>query len=135
MGSALSPSSSRSRTEPDLGCTAGSTGCGRQEPKRSASSIRIRRRCPPIMTSGRCLCRCDLLVPRSGRRLLGFRSDRNAGQSLVALAKALMSVDPPSATEIDAVIAQTVARQALAAEQARRAEWRQVTERVAEITS
>jgi hypothetical protein len=46
-----------------------------------------------------------------------------------------MSVDPPSATEIDAVIAQTVARQALAAEQARRAEWRQVTERVAEITS
>jgi hypothetical protein len=47
----------------DLGCTAGSAGCGRQEPKRSASSIRIRRRCPPIMTSGRCLCRCDLLVP------------------------------------------------------------------------
>jgi hypothetical protein len=33
------------------------------------------------------------------------------------------------------VIAQTLARQALAAEQARRATWRQVTERVAEITS
>jgi hypothetical protein len=33
------------------------------------------------------------------------------------------------------VIAQTFARQALAAEQVRRAAWRQVTERLAEITS
>jgi hypothetical protein len=41
----------------------------------------------------------------------------------------------PNAAEIDAVIAQTLARQALAAEQGRRTAWRQVTERVAEITS
>jgi len=39
------------------------------------------------------------------------------------------------AAESDAVISQTLARQALAAEQVRRASWRQVTERVAEITS
>jgi hypothetical protein len=49
--------------------------------------------------------------------------------------KALMSVEPVSATEIDAVIAQMLARRALAAEQGRRAAWRQVTERVVEITS
>jgi hypothetical protein len=56
---------------------------------------------------------------------------------VLALAQAL--IDHPertlNAAEIDAVIAQTLARQALAAEQARRAAWRQVTERVAEITS
>jgi hypothetical protein len=52
-----------------------------------------------------------------------------------ALAKALMSVEPLGATEIDAVIAQMLARRALAAEQGRRAAWRQVTDRVAEITS
>jgi hypothetical protein len=40
-----------------------------------------------------------------------------------------------NAAEIDAVIAQTLANQALAAEKACRAAWRQVTERVAEITS
>ena len=40
-----------------------------------------------------------------------------------------------NAAEIDAVIAQTLARQALAAEQGRRAAWRLVTERAAEITS
>jgi hypothetical protein len=40
-----------------------------------------------------------------------------------------------NAAEIDAVVSQTLARQALAAEQVRRASWRQVTERVAEITS
>jgi hypothetical protein len=39
------------------------------------------------------------------------------------------------AAESDAVISQTLARQALAAEQVRRASWRQVTKRVAEITS
>jgi hypothetical protein len=56
---------------------------------------------------------------------------------VLALAQAL--IDHPertlTAAEIDAVIAQTLACQALAAEQARRAAWRQVTERVAEITS
>jgi hypothetical protein len=56
---------------------------------------------------------------------------------LLALAQAL--IDHPertlNAAEIDAVIAQNLARQALAAEQARRAGWRQVTERAAEITS
>jgi hypothetical protein len=46
-----------------------------------------------------------------------------------------MSVEPLSATEIDAVIAQTLARQVLADEQGRRAAWRQVTERIAKITS
>jgi len=40
-----------------------------------------------------------------------------------------------NAAEIDEVIAQTLACQALAAEQERRAAWRRVTERVAEITS
>ena len=56
---------------------------------------------------------------------------------VLALAQAL--IDHPertlNAAEIDTVIAQTLARQALAAEQARRAAWRQVTERVTEITS
>ena len=56
---------------------------------------------------------------------------------LLALAQAL--IDHPertlNAAEIDAVIAQTLARHAFAAEQARRAAWQQVTERVAEITS
>jgi hypothetical protein len=56
---------------------------------------------------------------------------------LLALAQAL--IDHPertlNAAEIDAVIAQPLARQALAAEQGRRAAWRQVTERVAEIIS
>jgi hypothetical protein len=56
---------------------------------------------------------------------------------LLALAQAL--TDHPkrtlNAAEIDAVILQTLAREALAAEQARRAAWRQVTERVAEIRS
>jgi hypothetical protein len=56
---------------------------------------------------------------------------------VLALAQAL--IDHPERTvyaaEIDAVIAQTLAGQALAAEQVRRAAWRQVTERVAEITS
>ena len=56
---------------------------------------------------------------------------------VLALAQAL--IDHPertlNAAEIDAVIAQTLASQALAAEQGRRAAWRQVTERVAEITS
>ena len=50
---------------------------------------------------------------------------------VLALAQAL--IDHPertlNAAEIDAVIAQTLARQALAAEQGRRAAWRQVTER------
>jgi hypothetical protein len=46
-----------------------------------------------------------------------------------ALAKALMSAEPLSATKIDAVTAQMLARRALAAEQGRRATWRQVTER------
>jgi hypothetical protein len=46
-----------------------------------------------------------------------------------ALAKALMSAEPLSATKIDAVTAQMLARRALAAEQGRRAAWRQVTER------
>jgi hypothetical protein len=82
------------------------------------------------MTSGCCLCRFDLLVPRSGRRLLGFaRIERDHQHVVFALAKALMSVEPLSATEIDAVIAQMLARRALAAEQGRRAAWRQVTER------
>jgi hypothetical protein len=57
----------------------------------------------------------------------------------VALALAQALIDHPertlNAAEIDAVIAQTLARQALAAEQGRRAAWRQATERVAEITS
>jgi hypothetical protein len=56
---------------------------------------------------------------------------------VLALAQAL--IDHPERTvyaaEIDAVIAQTRTRQALAAEQGRRAAWRRVTERVAEITS
>jgi len=56
---------------------------------------------------------------------------------VLALAQAL--IDHPertlNAAEIDAVIAQTLARQALAAEQGRRAAWRQVTERVAKIAS
>jgi hypothetical protein len=56
---------------------------------------------------------------------------------VLALAQAL--IDHPertlNAAEIDDVIAQTLARQALAAEQGRRAAWRTVTERVAEITS
>jgi hypothetical protein len=54
-----------------------------------------------------------------------------------ALTQAL--IDHPertlNAAEIDAVIAQTLAQQALAAEQGRRASWRHVTERVAEMTS
>jgi hypothetical protein len=40
-----------------------------------------------------------------------------------------------NAAEIDAVISQTLAREALATEQGRRAAWRQITERVTEITS
>jgi hypothetical protein len=56
---------------------------------------------------------------------------------LLALAQAL--IDHPertlNAAEIDAVIAQMLARQALAGEQNRRAAWRQLTERVAEINS
>jgi hypothetical protein len=56
---------------------------------------------------------------------------------VLALAQAL--TDHPdrtlNAAEIDAVIAQMLARQALAAEQGRRTAWRQVTGRVAEITS
>jgi hypothetical protein len=40
-----------------------------------------------------------------------------------------------NAAEIDVVIAQTLACQAFAAEQVRRATWRQLAERVAEITS
>jgi hypothetical protein len=52
---------------------------------------------------------------------------------VLALAQAL--IDHPERTlnapEIDAVISQTLAREALAAEQARRAAWQQVTERVA----
>jgi hypothetical protein len=55
---------------------------------------------------------------------------------VLALAHAL--IDHPEHTltaEIDHVIAQMLARQALAAEQGRRAAWRQLTERVAEITS
>jgi hypothetical protein len=55
---------------------------------------------------------------------------------LLALAQAL--IDHPertlNAAEIDALIPQTLARQALAAEQARRAAWRQVTGLVAETT-
>jgi hypothetical protein len=55
---------------------------------------------------------------------------------LLALARVL--IDHPertlNAAEIDEVIAQTLGRQALAAEQGRRTAWRQVTERVAEIT-
>jgi hypothetical protein len=50
-----------------------------------------------------------------------------------ALAKVSMSVEPLSATEIDAVIAQLLARRAPS--KARRASWRRITERVAEITS
>jgi hypothetical protein len=56
---------------------------------------------------------------------------------VLALAQAL--IDHPertlNAAEIDAVIARTLACQALAAKQGRRAAWRQVTERLAEITS
>jgi hypothetical protein len=56
---------------------------------------------------------------------------------VLALAQAL--IDHPertlNAAEIDAVISQTLAREALAAEQGRRTAWRQVTELVAEITS
>jgi hypothetical protein len=57
---------------------------------------------------------------------------------VLALGQAL--IDHPEGTlnaaEIDAVIAQTLACQALAAGQERRAAWRrQVTERVGEITS
>ena len=56
---------------------------------------------------------------------------------VLALAQAL--IDHPertlNAAEIDAVITQTLASQALAAEQGRRAAWRQLTERVAEITA
>jgi hypothetical protein len=58
---------------------------------------------------------------------------------LVVLALAQALIDHAqrtlNAAEIDAVIAKTLARQALAAEQGRRAAWRQVTKRVAEITS
>jgi hypothetical protein len=56
----------------------------------------------------------------------------------VVLAVAQALIDHPertlNAAEIDAMIAQTLARQPLAAEEGRRAAWRQVTERVAEIT-
>jgi hypothetical protein len=56
---------------------------------------------------------------------------------VLALAQAL--IDHPertlNAAEIGAVISQMLAREALAAEQGRRAAWRQVTERVAEIAS
>jgi hypothetical protein len=56
---------------------------------------------------------------------------------VLALAQAL--IDHPeftlNAAEIGGVIALTLARQALASEQERRAAWRQVTDRVAEITS
>jgi hypothetical protein len=56
---------------------------------------------------------------------------------VIALAQAL--INHPERTlngkEIDAVISRTLAREALAAEQGRRAAWRQITERVKEITS
>jgi hypothetical protein len=78
----------------------------------------------------------------ASRTLETFRADRRCliaiyGWVMLALARAL--IDHPertlNAAEIDAVIAQTLTRQALAAEQGRRAAWRRVTERVAEITS
>lgn len=56
---------------------------------------------------------------------------------VLALAQAL--IDHPertlNAAETDVVIAQTLAREAFVSEQDRRAAWRQVTERVTEITS
>jgi hypothetical protein len=54
---------------------------------------------------------------------------------MLALAQALIDhlERTLNAAEIDAVIAQALEREALAAEQERRAAWRQVTERVAEI--
>jgi hypothetical protein len=52
-----------------------------------------------------------------------------------ALAKALKVYRSLGATEIDEVIGDAVDQKALADERARRAAWRQVTERVAEITS
>jgi hypothetical protein len=56
---------------------------------------------------------------------------------VLALAQAL--IDHPERTlngnEIDAVIARTLEREAMAAEQARRSKWRKVTEHVAKITS
>ena len=55
----------------------------------------------------------------------------------VVLAQALIDHHERTlnAAEINTGIVRTLARQALAAEQGRRAAWRQVTERVAEITS
>jgi hypothetical protein len=95
------------------------------------------------MTSGRLLAGVICSSPRSGEAVaayLGFaRIETQAilrdHQHVVFALANLMSVEPLSATEIDAVIAQMLARRALAAEQGRRAAWRQVTERVAEITS
>jgi hypothetical protein len=77
------------------------------------------------MTSGCCLAGVICLTPEAVAAYLVYQ------HVVFALAKALMSVEPLSATEIDAVIAQMLARRALAAEQGRRAAWWQVTERVA----
>jgi hypothetical protein len=106
-----------------------------QEPKPSASSIRMPRRCPLITTGVICSS------PEAVAGYLEFaRIEAQAilgdHQHIVfALAKALKVYRSLGATEIDEVIGDAVDQKALADERARRAAWRQVTERVAEITS
>jgi hypothetical protein len=82
--------------------------------------------------------RCEMVTTLAAQMsdLLAPISEENK-PVVLALAQAL--IDHPqrtlNAAKIDEVIAKTLACQALAAEQARRAAWRQVTGRVPEITS
>jgi hypothetical protein len=81
---------------------------------------------PPPLQFGR-LFVGSARPPESVAAYLGFARIetqailRDHQHVVFALAKALMSVEPLGATEIDAVIAQMLARRALAAEQGRRA--------------
>ena len=89
---------------------------------------------PPLLSRRRRSVRAEL-PPRTARKSYRRRLEENK-QVVLALANALISysLQTLNGSEIDQVISERLARQAMIAEQERRPKWREVAERAAKIS-